>query len=188
MKMEADMGEWRVSVNGARGRSWLVIGEAKAEEIEDALEREEDGALGMPEAEDAREALSTSISFFERAKGSATSKDVDTDDLSPLLAEALLTLANLTADENKREELYARAQAESGDIELGLDPPAVLQTPPTAVSSPVIDVKLNSNKRSYSDMSVSTAVELSPPPPCTKMPRNSSPSRREDPSMIVDES
>jgi len=29
------------------------------------------------------------------------------------MTEALLTLANLTVDENKREELYTRAQAES---------------------------------------------------------------------------
>jgi hypothetical protein len=31
------------------------------------------------------------------------------------LAEALITLANLTADEDTREALYARAQAEGGD-------------------------------------------------------------------------
>ena len=31
------------------------------------------------------------------------------------LAEALLTLANITVDENKREELYSRAQAELGE-------------------------------------------------------------------------
>ena len=29
------------------------------------------------------------------------------------MTEALLTLANLTVDENKREELYSRAQAEN---------------------------------------------------------------------------
>jgi hypothetical protein len=31
------------------------------------------------------------------------------------LAEALITLANLTADEDTREALYARAQIEGGD-------------------------------------------------------------------------
>ncbi|KAK7039274.1 hypothetical protein VNI00_010179 [Paramarasmius palmivorus] len=35
------------------------------------------------------------------------------DDLQNLLAESLLTLANLTVDEKKREELYARAEKES---------------------------------------------------------------------------
>lgn len=50
------------------------------------------------------------------------------------LAEALLTLANLTADENTREELYARAQAEGGDaIDLDLDPPATAL--PAAISA-----------------------------------------------------
>ncbi|KAK7039277.1 hypothetical protein VNI00_010182 [Paramarasmius palmivorus] len=37
----------------------------------------------------------------------------DDDDLQSLLTEALLTLANLTVDETKREELYARAEKES---------------------------------------------------------------------------
>ncbi|TFK34033.1 hypothetical protein BDQ12DRAFT_380563 [Crucibulum laeve] len=39
----------------------------------------------------------------------------DAQELRSLLAEALVTLANLTRDESKREELYARAQAEGGD-------------------------------------------------------------------------
>ena len=44
------------------------------------------------------------------------------DDVSPLLVEALLVLANLTVDENKREELYTRAQTEAGeDLQLDLD-------------------------------------------------------------------
>ena len=70
--------------------------------------------------------------LIERAKAQATDTTMSMsmaagehggprDDVSPLLAEALLVLANLTADENKREELYARAQAEAGE-DLKLDP------------------------------------------------------------------
>ncbi|KAG7087362.1 hypothetical protein E1B28_013335 [Marasmius oreades] len=44
---------------------------------------------------------------------SEESEDDEDDDLQDLLAEALLTLANLTGDEQKREELYARAEKES---------------------------------------------------------------------------
>ena len=53
--------------------------------------------------------------------------------LSLQLAEALLTLANFTADEHAREELYARAQAEGGDLALELDPPATAL--PAAISA-----------------------------------------------------
>lgn len=78
--------------------------------------------------------------------------DEDAEDISPLvgylhvfqihatdwhapfsqLAEALLTLANLTVDENKREELYARAQAEgvSLDSEPEMDTSQNHATPP----------------------------------------------------------
>ncbi|KAI0760834.1 hypothetical protein BC629DRAFT_1241718, partial [Irpex lacteus] len=120
MKMEADMSEWRMAVNAARGRCWLVVGEARAEEMEDKLEKGEMEVLHTAEAEEAREGLAMAVTFFERAKGSATAKpNPEQEDLSPLvrlpLAEALLTLANLTLDENSREELYARAQAEGGD-------------------------------------------------------------------------
>ncbi|TCD71717.1 hypothetical protein EIP91_005483 [Steccherinum ochraceum] len=124
MKMEADIDVWRGPVTRARGRCWLVVGSARAEEMEDALERGDTSVLGSADAEEAREALSMAISFFERAKGSATVQpDEDTEDISPLLTEALITLANLTQDENKREELYSRAQAEGGDeivTELGI--------------------------------------------------------------------
>lgn len=44
------------------------------------------------------------------------------DDCRPLqFAEALFTLANITVDENKREELYSRAQAEAGSLDIDLD-------------------------------------------------------------------
>ncbi|KAI0091423.1 hypothetical protein BDY19DRAFT_858174, partial [Irpex rosettiformis] len=116
MKMEADVSEWRGIVNMGRGRCWLVVGEARAEGMEVMLEKGEVEVLGSEEAEVAREGLAMAVTFFERAKGSATANpDFDEEDLSPLLAEALLTLANLTVDENTREELYARAQAEGGD-------------------------------------------------------------------------
>ena len=64
------------------------------------------------------------ISFFERAKGTTAASlgALEGEDVGPLLAEALIVLANLTADENKREELYARAQTEGGpDLDLSMD-------------------------------------------------------------------
>ena len=97
------------------------------------------------------------VTFLERAKGAAPARPhPDREDLPPLvraswigpparapqllttapcqLAEALLTLANLTADENAREELYARAQTEGGAaLELELDPPSTAL--PAAISS-----------------------------------------------------
>lgn len=57
MKMEADMSEWRMAVNAARGRCWLVVGEARAEEMEDKLEKGEMEVLHTAEAEEAREGL-----------------------------------------------------------------------------------------------------------------------------------
>ncbi|KAK1219123.1 hypothetical protein PQX77_018164 [Marasmius sp. AFHP31] len=53
----------------------------------------------------------------EDAKGDESEEE---DELGDLLAEALLTLANLTKDKKKREELYARAEKESeGKLSLG---------------------------------------------------------------------
>lgn len=160
MKMEADMDVSRAAVNAARGRCWLVVGEARAEGIEVALERGEgmggegmggmggEGGMGVlhgPAAEDAREGLMMAVTFFERAKGGAKARypyssshsssrgqqhghgskgqhqhgqQGQDDELGPLLAEALLTLANVTADEGRREALYARAVAEDPEIEL----------------------------------------------------------------------
>ena len=57
MKMEADMDEWRAAVNAARGRCWLVIGEARAEDMEDALERGDVSVLQSAEADEARDGL-----------------------------------------------------------------------------------------------------------------------------------
>ncbi|OJT11077.1 hypothetical protein TRAPUB_12406 [Trametes pubescens] len=128
MKNEADMDAWRGPILSARGRCWLVMGSAPVEDMEAALEAGRTEVLHSAEAEDAREGLAMAISFFERAKGQAALA-VEAfpglgvaDDVSPLLAEALLVLANLTADENKREELYTRAQTEAGeDLQLDLD-------------------------------------------------------------------
>ncbi|KAH9893646.1 hypothetical protein C8Q73DRAFT_746305 [Cubamyces lactineus] len=141
MKNEADMDAWRGPILSARGRCWLVMGSAPVEEMEAALEAGNTEVLHSAEAEEAREGLAMAISFFERAKGqraislaaaaAARSSDGDgessaasgaVDDVSPLLVEALLVLANLTVDENKREELYTRAQTEAGeDLQLDLD-------------------------------------------------------------------
>ncbi|KAI8985628.1 hypothetical protein BD414DRAFT_515406 [Trametes punicea] len=134
MKNEADMDAWRGPILSARGRCWLVMGSAPVEEMESALEAGNTDVLHSAEAEEAREGLAMAISFFERAKGqralnlaaaARNESDPDAaagavDDVSPLLVEALLVLANLTIDENKREELYTRAQTEAGS-DLGLD-------------------------------------------------------------------
>jgi 5S rRNA maturation endonuclease (ribonuclease M5) len=42
-------------------------------------------------------------------------EDDEGKELRICLAEALLTLANLTIDESKREDLYSRAQTVAGD-------------------------------------------------------------------------
>ncbi|OSC96678.1 hypothetical protein PYCCODRAFT_1347963, partial [Trametes coccinea BRFM310] len=131
MKNEADMDAWRGPILAARGRCWLVMGSAPVEDMEAALEAGNTEILHSAEAEEAREGLAMAISFFERAKGqralylarSEANPDAEgaVDDVSPLLVEALLVLANLTIDENKREELYTRAQAEAGGADLQLD-------------------------------------------------------------------
>lgn len=117
--MEADMDLWRGMIMRARGRAWLIVGSARAEAIEDAMEVESDSSashvLASEEAEDAREGLAKAVEFLERARGSAKREDggeeaeQDVEDRK-LLAEAVLTLANLTAEEGKREELYAHAK------------------------------------------------------------------------------
>lgn len=125
MKMEADMDAWRGPITWARGRCWLIVGSARADELETALEKGDMDVLDSEDAIDAREGLQRAISFFERARGSATSvSDPEVSGLTPLLAEALLTLANLTIDEKEREELYKKAQQEGGDaFDLGQGEP-----------------------------------------------------------------
>ncbi|KAI0285639.1 hypothetical protein BC826DRAFT_1109210 [Russula brevipes] len=117
MHMEADVDAWRVRVGVARGRCWLAVGSARADELEDALERGDVSVLLIKEAEEARAGLAMAVSFFDRAKGSASTESCEASlvDMQPWLAEALLSLANLMADEGAREALYARAQAEGGE-------------------------------------------------------------------------
>ncbi|KAL6301736.1 hypothetical protein BKA93DRAFT_698270, partial [Sparassis latifolia] len=120
MRMEAELDAWRAPLNAARGRCWLVVGEAAAEGVEGALEEEGEGmdVLASREAGEAREGLGNAVTFFERAR--AAGARAPEDENTPLLVEALITLANLTADAAAREELYARAQLEAG-ADLGLD-------------------------------------------------------------------
>ncbi|KAJ7708706.1 hypothetical protein B0H17DRAFT_1030637 [Mycena rosella] len=114
-------------VTRARGRCWLVVGTACVEDIEARADADPggwDAVLDCEEAEEAREALGRAVEFFERAAGSAKGEfaDVELEDegseeaeeLRAFLAEALLTLANLTKEEDKREELYRRAQLLGG--------------------------------------------------------------------------
>ncbi|KAJ7649959.1 hypothetical protein FB45DRAFT_886435 [Roridomyces roridus] len=131
MDMEGDTAraEWRGPVTRARGRCWLVVGTARVEDIEEAAEaRGWDAVLDEEDADEAREGLGRAIEFFERAAGSAKGEfggedgeemteelKAEEEELRAFLAEALLTLANLTKEEDKREDLYSRAQALGAD-------------------------------------------------------------------------
>jgi hypothetical protein len=132
------MEEWRRGIYRMRGQAMLIMGTARAEEYEEALEKLSEGGeeaqkalelLKGEDAEDAREALGEAIGFFEKVKGMDESSDVDAvdhdmeevegdpeedEELRRMLTEALLTLANLTLDEEKREELYKRVEKEGG--------------------------------------------------------------------------
>lgn len=57
MHMEADVDAWRARIAVARGRCWLAVGSARADEMEDALERDDMRVLQSKEAEDSRAAL-----------------------------------------------------------------------------------------------------------------------------------
>jgi len=124
MKNEADVGTWCALINSARGRCWLIFGSAGAVMLEPALERGELAVLGSEEAEDARDGLEKAIGFFERALAAAAGEemgDLEPREIQKMLVESLITLANLTGDKVKQEELYARAQAEGGadyDLEM----------------------------------------------------------------------
>ncbi|PCH36464.1 hypothetical protein WOLCODRAFT_157167, partial [Wolfiporia cocos MD-104 SS10] len=129
------------------GRAHAGDGEAEGEgkaRGEEGGKADVDGAAVLQgrEAAEAREGLGRAIEFFERARGAAADVSPErasrspravadaprggegAEDVGPLLAEALFTLANLTPDECAREELYARARREAGERlarELGLD-------------------------------------------------------------------
>ncbi|KAJ7281997.1 hypothetical protein C8J57DRAFT_1219758 [Mycena rebaudengoi] len=138
----ADM-NWHQEVARARGRAWLVVGTSRVEEIEviaeehgweqgweDGTDGEGSGAYECEATEDSREGLERAIEFFESAmRGYRCKEDTVGDEkvgqeaaeLTAFLAEALLTLGNLTRDEPTREELYQRAQRLGGDLELDIN-------------------------------------------------------------------
>lgn len=115
-------------ISRVRGRCWLVVGTARVEDIEAMAEARgwgggEDGSqnssvLDSEEAEEAREGLEQAVEFFERARGEgagAVEEDEEQSaELDTFLVEALVTLANFTKQEDKREALYQRAQLLSG--------------------------------------------------------------------------
>ncbi|SJL13881.1 uncharacterized protein ARMOST_17330 [Armillaria ostoyae] len=117
MKMEADMDAWRGPITRARGQCWLIVGSARADEIEDRVGEGDVGVLRSEEAEEAREGLGRAVGFFERAR--MVDGGEEDGDLRKMLAEALVTLGNLEGDVRVREELYKRAVVESGE-DLGL--------------------------------------------------------------------
>ena len=129
MKMEADMEVWRAPIARARGRCCLIVGAARAEELEGALESGNMDVLNTEDAEDARDMLGCAIGYLEKARQLGVGREdededeEDREELRSLLVEALVTLANLTGDVGRREELYARAQMEGGEeLELeGMD-------------------------------------------------------------------
>ncbi len=94
----------RGAVNAARGRCWLVVGEARAEDLEGALERGEASVLWSAEAEDAREGLAMAVTFFERAKGTAKGRwrygGDEVGELSPLVSRVLFLLHSLGLETN----------------------------------------------------------------------------------------
>ena len=115
---------WRAPIARARGRCCLIVGAARAEELEGALESGNMDVLDTEDAEDAREALVCAIGYLEKARELCEEEDEEgKEELRSLLVEALVTLANLTGDVGRREELYAKAQLEGGEeLELeGMD-------------------------------------------------------------------
>ncbi len=78
MKMEADSDTWRGSITAARGRCWLIVGSAKVEALEAAIEAGDVSALDSEDAQEAREGLMKAVDFLERATGSATSTSSQT--------------------------------------------------------------------------------------------------------------
>nr|GAT53948.1 predicted protein [Mycena chlorophos] len=130
MDMEGDTmrEEWRGPVTRLRGQCWLTIGTAEMEDIEEmANENDWDEVLNSEEATDAREGLTRAIELFEKAAGRELGTSDEDEELSEeqrelqsFLAEAFLTLANLTKDEQEREKLYQRAETLGAGIE-GMD-------------------------------------------------------------------
>ena len=178
MHLNTPEDKWKVLLAIARGRSNLVMGSARAEEIDNDLERGHMEVLDTTGAEDGRVALKKAITFLEKARGlipsdaimipapssknsdcchanlRSASMDDDSEveeeiqatilddstnimmsaedvlneeaseqtEIRMLLAEALLTLANLTADVVEREALYGKAHKEGqGSFELDDD-------------------------------------------------------------------
>lgn len=137
MRMEVDMDRWRTAILRERGRCWLIVGSALAETAEQELEAHADdamrisAALAMDDTQEAREALGYAVEFLDKAiahqMSSASSaysmcsgrtcKDEEQEEirLNALLAEALLTLANVTGEDSIREDLYRRASIVGGE-------------------------------------------------------------------------
>ncbi|KAJ7849976.1 hypothetical protein B0H14DRAFT_2764127 [Mycena olivaceomarginata] len=124
------------AVAHARGRCWLVVGTARVEDIEAMAEArgwgmaesesQNSSALDSEEAEEAREGLERAVEFFERAMHEGAEaldeeKHAEAEELRAFLVEALLTLANFTKEEDKREALYRRAQLLGGEALEGME-------------------------------------------------------------------
>jgi hypothetical protein len=92
-------------------------------------ESQNSSALDSEEAEEAREGLERAVDFFERAMHEGAEgmesldeeKHTEAEELRAFLVEALLTLANFTKEEDKRETLYRRAQLLGGEALEGME-------------------------------------------------------------------
>ncbi|KAH8830575.1 hypothetical protein DL96DRAFT_1461706 [Flagelloscypha sp. PMI_526] len=114
-------------VEKMRGRCWLVVGSAELEIIEKDLERDGDGmdideaVFDSPVAKSARNGLTKAVDFLSKSRSLALevpttgAEDVVTvsqtslQETCGLLGEALLSLANVTKNEEERERLYAQS-------------------------------------------------------------------------------
>ncbi|KAJ7807252.1 hypothetical protein B0H14DRAFT_2873545 [Mycena olivaceomarginata] len=98
------------AVAHARGRCWLVVGTARVEDIEAMAEARGWACGGIFER-----------AMHEGAEALDEEKHAEAEELRAFLVEALLTLANFTKEEDKREALYRRAQLLGGEALEGME-------------------------------------------------------------------
>ncbi|KAF8961704.1 hypothetical protein BDZ97DRAFT_1921035 [Flammula alnicola] len=68
MKTEVDMDAWRADITFARGRCNLVVGSAKAEELEARIEAEDESMYDCEDAIDGRDVVQLAVTYLEKAR------------------------------------------------------------------------------------------------------------------------
>ncbi|KIY66949.1 hypothetical protein CYLTODRAFT_376918 [Cylindrobasidium torrendii FP15055 ss-10] len=107
MKMEGADGEhWRGTINRSRAECWLIAGSVHAEHIENQMEEGDSTVLETAMARQARTSLEKAIGFFEKS---------GVEEIA--MAEALLSLANITPEGSAKEALYRRVELLGIDLE-----------------------------------------------------------------------